>query len=271
MVECTGPATVVFDSSLTEYSFGPSHPMSPIRVDLTMRLAEELGVTGDHLRLVDAPMADQDLIATVHTTRLIEAVERVGSAPGSVDLEMRPRHRRQPGLQGHAPRRRARRRRQRRGLPPGVERRLPAQREHHRRAAPRDGRPGERVLHLQRRGGRHPVPPRPGRRAGRLRRRRRPPRRRGRADLLGRPARAHDLPARDRPDALPRHRLPQRPGRSRRPGHARSTSRSRRARPTPAGSGPSMRSYRRCCASSGPTCWSPSTAATPTSRTRSPT
>ena len=66
MVECTGPATVVFDSTLTEYSFGPTHPMSPIRVDLTMRLAEELGVIGDRLRLVPAPMADDDLIATVH-------------------------------------------------------------------------------------------------------------------------------------------------------------------------------------------------------------
>ena len=37
-------ATVVFDSSLTEYDFGPMHPMSPIRVDLTMRLARELGL-----------------------------------------------------------------------------------------------------------------------------------------------------------------------------------------------------------------------------------
>jgi len=43
-MECVGPATVVFDSSLTAYDFGPSHPMSPIRVDLTMRLARDLGV-----------------------------------------------------------------------------------------------------------------------------------------------------------------------------------------------------------------------------------
>jgi acetoin utilization protein AcuC len=87
MVECAGPATVVFDSTLTEYSFGPTHPMSPIRVDLTMRLAEELGVVGDRLRLVPAPMADEDLIATVHDRSLIKAVERVGTTPGAVDLE----------------------------------------------------------------------------------------------------------------------------------------------------------------------------------------
>ena len=33
MVECSGPASVVFDPSLTEYDFGATHPMSPIRVD----------------------------------------------------------------------------------------------------------------------------------------------------------------------------------------------------------------------------------------------
>ena len=43
-VQCLGPASVVFDPSLTEYDFGPEHPMSPLRVDLTMRLATELGI-----------------------------------------------------------------------------------------------------------------------------------------------------------------------------------------------------------------------------------
>ncbi len=78
---CPGPATVVFDDGLTAYDFGAGHPMSPVRVDLTMRLARELGVL-DHLRAVDAPMADLDLIATVHDEALIEAVERMGRAPG---------------------------------------------------------------------------------------------------------------------------------------------------------------------------------------------
>ncbi len=85
MVECAGPATVVFDQSLTEYSFGPSHPMSPIRVDLTMRLATELGITGDRLRLVPAPMASDDLLATVHEPAMIEAVTKAG-VTGAADL-----------------------------------------------------------------------------------------------------------------------------------------------------------------------------------------
>jgi len=54
MPACSGPASVVFDPTLTEYDFGPSHPMSPVRVDLTMRLARELGVL-EQLRTVPAP------------------------------------------------------------------------------------------------------------------------------------------------------------------------------------------------------------------------
>lgn len=81
MVECSGPASLVFEPSLIEYNFGPSHPMSPIRVDLTMRLAEALGVL-DHLTVVPAPMADNELIGTVHTKELIAAVTRLGTEGG---------------------------------------------------------------------------------------------------------------------------------------------------------------------------------------------
>jgi acetoin utilization protein AcuC len=90
---------VVFDPSLTDYDFGPQHPMAPLRVDLTMRLAAALGVTAPGstttgpgaaepagLRLVDAPMADTDLIGTVHDPELIEAVEKAGADPRTTDL-----------------------------------------------------------------------------------------------------------------------------------------------------------------------------------------
>ncbi len=81
MIECTGPASVVFDPSLTEYDFGPEHPMAPVRVDLTMRLADELGVL-KHLDVVPAPVADDDLIARVHDPQLIDAVQRMSAHPG---------------------------------------------------------------------------------------------------------------------------------------------------------------------------------------------
>jgi acetoin utilization protein AcuC len=85
MAGCNG--SVVFDPSLTEYDFGPEHPMAPVRVDLTMRLARELGVvphdtTPGSLRLVDAPVASNDLLCTVHDPALIEAVERASRDPG---------------------------------------------------------------------------------------------------------------------------------------------------------------------------------------------
>ncbi len=85
MLECAGPASVVFDRALTEYDFGPEHPMSPLRVDLTMRLAEEFGLLDNGLQVVAAPMADLELIASVHSESLIEAVQRVGSRPGTID------------------------------------------------------------------------------------------------------------------------------------------------------------------------------------------
>ena len=84
-----GPACVVFDKTLTDYDFGPSHPMSPLRVDLTMLLAESLGVCGSRgsgLAVVDAPLASDDLIATVHTGDLVEAVKAMSRDPYLVDL-----------------------------------------------------------------------------------------------------------------------------------------------------------------------------------------
>lgn len=88
MVECHGPATVVYDKTLGEYDFGPRHPMSPLRVELTMGLAGALGLItetpGDGLQVVPAPMADLELIASIHSESLIEAVQRVGSS-GAAD------------------------------------------------------------------------------------------------------------------------------------------------------------------------------------------
>ncbi|MEP9384969.1 acetoin utilization protein AcuC [Nocardioides sp. KR10-350] len=85
-VQCSGPATVVYDPSLSEYDFGPSHPMAPLRVALTMRLADEIGVLSrpvGGLRVVPAPMASYDQLLTVHDASYIEAVERAGQTLGA--------------------------------------------------------------------------------------------------------------------------------------------------------------------------------------------
>ena len=81
-----GSACVVFDKTLTDYDFGPTHPMSPIRVDLTMLLAEELGLVGGRgMPSVPAPVASDDLVGTVHGARFMEAVERTGRDPNVFD------------------------------------------------------------------------------------------------------------------------------------------------------------------------------------------
>jgi acetoin utilization protein AcuC len=85
----TGPACTVFDSSLVDYDFGADHPMNPVRVELTMRLADELGLVtpqGGALPTVPAPVASDDLLLTVHDEALVEAVQRVGADPRRSEL-----------------------------------------------------------------------------------------------------------------------------------------------------------------------------------------
>ena len=85
----SGSSCVVFDPTLTDYDFGPSHPMAPVRVDLTMLLARELGVIaepgGAGLATVAAPMADEDLVATVHDPAYMDAVRTASKDPYRVE------------------------------------------------------------------------------------------------------------------------------------------------------------------------------------------
>ncbi len=85
-------ACVVFDETLTSYNFGPTHPMNPIRVDLTMQLAGQLGVVSDGtsggLAVVPAPHGTDEDLLTVHTPELVEAVRRTSLDPDDVVLSM---------------------------------------------------------------------------------------------------------------------------------------------------------------------------------------
>ncbi|MEU6719466.1 acetoin utilization protein AcuC [Nonomuraea sp. NPDC046802] len=77
-------ARVIWDDALTSYNFGPSHPLAPVRVELTMALARELGVL-DKVELAGCDPATDDELAMVHERDYIEAVKRV-SASGLPDL-----------------------------------------------------------------------------------------------------------------------------------------------------------------------------------------
>ena len=66
---------VVWCPALLAYSFGPGHPMSPLRLDLTIQLARALGVLRHPgVRVVDALPASRDELLAVHDADYIAAV-----------------------------------------------------------------------------------------------------------------------------------------------------------------------------------------------------
>ncbi len=67
---------------MSAYNFGPNHPMSPKRLELTSRLARELGILDlPQVRVEASRVASDDELATVHSRDYIEAVRRVGADP----------------------------------------------------------------------------------------------------------------------------------------------------------------------------------------------
>ena len=78
-------ACVVFDEALTSYDFGASHPMAPVRIELTMQLARELGVL-DRLDVVGATPATEDELALVHSPQYIERVQHLSAHPLGSDM-----------------------------------------------------------------------------------------------------------------------------------------------------------------------------------------
>ncbi|GAA3674694.1 acetoin utilization protein AcuC [Arthrobacter ginkgonis] len=68
------------------YRFSETHPMHPLRLDLTIRLARELGLL-DHgsLTLVEPPVATDDELAAVHDREYIVAVRSAGEHPERTD------------------------------------------------------------------------------------------------------------------------------------------------------------------------------------------
>jgi len=69
---------VAWDERLTDYHFGPGHPLAPVRVELTMRLAHEFGLLSlpGVTLAAPAPAGDADL-ALVHDAPYVSAVEAV--------------------------------------------------------------------------------------------------------------------------------------------------------------------------------------------------
>ncbi|MDX6226341.1 MAG: acetoin utilization protein AcuC [Frankiales bacterium] len=71
---------VPWDPALVEYDFGPTHPLNPIRVELTLALARSLGVLDlANVTCLDVTPADDSLLTLVHTSAYLDAVKEAGS------------------------------------------------------------------------------------------------------------------------------------------------------------------------------------------------
>ncbi|MFC5184270.1 acetoin utilization protein AcuC [Actinomadura harenae] len=71
--------TVFWDERLISYDFGPGHPMNPVRVELTIALARELGVlSGPGVRVVGFEAADDTTLRLVHEEAYVAAVRHAG-------------------------------------------------------------------------------------------------------------------------------------------------------------------------------------------------
>ena len=72
---------VVWDDSFGGYDLGPEHPMQPVRLELTIALARELGVLDSPgVSLTSAEPASDDLLALVHDRPYLAAVRRAPEA-----------------------------------------------------------------------------------------------------------------------------------------------------------------------------------------------
>lgn len=79
---------VSWDERLTEYDFGPRHPLAPIRVKLTVELARAFGVlTAGGVTLAPAGPASDEQLRLVHDPAYIEAVQRAGLLAATRELQ----------------------------------------------------------------------------------------------------------------------------------------------------------------------------------------
>jgi acetoin utilization protein AcuC len=77
---------VFWDDKLTSYDFGPTHPLNPVRVELTMELARDCGVlTHPNVSVKGFEPADDDLLRLVHDEAYIAAVRQAGDS-GLTDM-----------------------------------------------------------------------------------------------------------------------------------------------------------------------------------------
>jgi acetoin utilization protein AcuC len=80
----SGRAQLMWDEQVTQYDFGPGHPMDPVRLGLTRSLVRAFGLDGA-LPVVAAPAAGDSTLALVHRAEYVAAVRRASADPRGAD------------------------------------------------------------------------------------------------------------------------------------------------------------------------------------------
>ncbi|WP_016909209.1 acetoin utilization protein AcuC [Streptomyces xiaopingdaonensis] len=80
----SGRAQLMWNEAVTAYDFGPGHPMDPVRLALTMRLAEALVLPrARELTVRSVPAAGDSTLRLVHRQDYIDAVRKAAADPAS--------------------------------------------------------------------------------------------------------------------------------------------------------------------------------------------
>lgn len=76
-----------WDECFTHYDFGPGHPMSPVRLELTYRLIEAFGLlAAPGVGVFAAEPASDEVLYTVHTPEYVAAVKAASADPPVPDV-----------------------------------------------------------------------------------------------------------------------------------------------------------------------------------------
>jgi acetoin utilization protein AcuC len=82
----TLPIYIPWDEKLVHYNFGPDHPLAPIRVELAMRLAQDLGVISEENLFGPVIPATREQLLRAHNADYIAAVIAAGADPQRIDV-----------------------------------------------------------------------------------------------------------------------------------------------------------------------------------------
>ncbi|WP_068162168.1 acetoin utilization protein AcuC [Rhodococcus phenolicus] len=86
-----GDRVVVWSPDYLGYRWGPTHPMNPTRLDLTMALSRSIGLLDGVETVRPTAATDADLLR-IHTAGYVDAVKRAGAQPDAGQAEPDAEH-----------------------------------------------------------------------------------------------------------------------------------------------------------------------------------